>query len=256
MNDQPEKICFPVFEEKKGVRPFSPGSLDHPLVCGQSSLSQVDGRPSRLEDMEEPLTEKAVLKRAEREAARIIERARKRASEIEGEAYERGFAQGEKDGAEMGGKKFDKILSRFEELVFTLDTHHERYAREHEKAILELIGKMAEKVILSQVALDTENVRRVVADTVARAADWVRVTVHVNPKDLETVEILRPDFLQRFSGLKSLNFKKDETVSRGGCVVTGAFGELDARLENRLENVRMALIQAHAEKGGQEGEER
>ena len=45
--------------------------------------------------------------------AKLLKQAKEKALFIEKESYERGFAQGEKDGLEMGGKRLEAILLQF-----------------------------------------------------------------------------------------------------------------------------------------------
>lgn len=187
---------------------------------------------------------------ANREKAdNIIEESRKKASLIESEAYEKGFAQGEKDGLEMGAKKVEKILDRIHGILEDMVAHRQEFIRRCEKEILHLICTIAEKVVRGAVHVDSEIVRRAILDALTVAADRTEVTVRVNPEEVEYVKETRPEFFDRISNLKSITIESDPTIARGGCFMETAFGNVDARMETQLEQIANALERVFEKEG-------
>jgi flagellar assembly protein FliH len=184
----------------------------------------------------------------------IIRRAKQRAYEIEREAYEKGFEQGEKDGIELGGKKVDKVLSRVEELLKEIQTHKVRFIAENEKEILNLIGRVAERVVKGSVLLDREVIRKTILEAFSLVSDSSEVTVKVSEEDLEYVKEMRPEFFKKIEGLEAIVMQADPTVTRGGCILEARSGTVDARLEKQLEKI-VSVLECHDGSGQQESEE-
>ena len=177
-------------------------------------------------------------------AKRIIEEAQKKASLIESEAYEKGFAQGEKDGFEMGAKKFEKILDRIHGTLEDMVGYRQEFIKKYEKEMLHLICTIAEKVVRGVAKVDNRIVREAILEAFRLAGDRLEVTVRVNPEEVKYVKEIRPDFFDRIKELKSITIQSDPSISRGGCFMETAFGNVDARLESQLEKIADAVEQA------------
>jgi flagellar biosynthesis/type III secretory pathway protein FliH len=177
----------------------------------------------------------------------IVKEAHEKASLIESEAYEKGFAQGEKDGFEMGGKKLEKILDRIQGALEDIVAYRQEFIKRYEKEILHLICSIAEKVVRGAAKVDNRIARETILEAFSLAVDRSEVTVRVNPENLEYVKEIRPEFFDRISELKSITVESDPSVSRGGCVMETAFGSVDARLETQLEKITKTIEQAFEE---------
>ncbi len=177
-------------------------------------------------------------------AGRIIEEAQKKATLIESEAYEKGFAQGEKDGFEMGAKKFEKILDRIHGTLEDMVGYGQEFIKKYEKEMLHLICAIAEKVVRGAAKVDNRIVRETILEAFSIGADRSEVTLRVNPEQVEYVKEIRPDFFDRIRELKSITIETDASISHGGCFMETAFGNVDARLESQLEKIADAVGQA------------
>ncbi|MBW1739597.1 MAG: hypothetical protein JRJ42_00515 [Deltaproteobacteria bacterium] len=177
----------------------------------------------------------------------IIDEAKKKASLIESEAYEKGFSQGEKDGFEMGTKKIDKVLDRIHGICNDMASYRHTFIETYEKEMLRLIRAIAEKVVRGAVAVDKQIVRETILEAFSLAAERMEVTISVNPEDVEYVKEIRPDFFDRIKELKSITIKSDPSISRGGCFMETAFGHVDARVETQLEKIARAVERAFEE---------
>ncbi len=177
----------------------------------------------------------------------IIEEAKKKASLIESEAYEKGFAQGEKDGLEMGTKKLEKILDRIHGTLQDMLAYRQEFIKRYENEMLHLICAIAGKVVRGAVKLDNQVVRETILEAFSLAADRSEVTVRVNPEDVEYVKEVRPEFFDRINELKSITIESDPSITRGGCFMETAFGKVDARLETQLEKITKAVERAFEE---------
>jgi len=180
----------------------------------------------------------------EREQARgIVVRAQEKADLIEREAYEAGFAQGEKDGFEMGAKKLDKMLDLTEETLKGMVSYKSEFIKLYEKEILHLIFHIAEKVVRGKVKIDQTVVRETILEAFNLVVDRSEVTIRISPEEIEYVKEIRAEFLARIKDLKSITVESDPSVNPGGCLMETVFGHIDARLENQLEKIARAVEQ-------------
>lgn len=179
--------------------------------------------------------------RRKREAEEILQGAHKRATQIEQEAYEKGFSQGEKDGLELGEKKALKVIESIENLLVELGNLKQEMIRGYEKEILELIFAISEKIIHHQLGTHNESLNETVFNAICLAAEKGEMILRVNPEDFEYVEKLRPEVFTRFNDLKSIVVTSDASITRGGCLLETQYGDIDARVETQLERIYQCL---------------
>lgn len=173
----------------------------------------------------------------------IIDEARKKATEIESKAYEKGFAQGEKDGLEMGAKKLEKIFERIHGIMENMVAYRQEFVKKYEKEMLRLVSAVAGKVVRGTAKLDKQIVRESILEAFNLAADRSKVTVRVNPEEIEYVKEIRPEFFDRVSELKSITIESDPSISLGGCFMETTFGNVDGRIEAQLDKIANAVEQ-------------
>jgi flagellar assembly protein FliH len=97
---------------------------------------------------------------------------------------------------------------------------------------VELAVQIAEKVVAGAVAVAPERVLDVVRGALRTMVERERITVLVNPED---VELLR-------AGLPDLEVHEERRVARGGALVRTAYGEIDATLDTKLARAREAVV--------------
>jgi flagellar assembly protein FliH len=175
------------------------------------------------------------------EAEAILRKAQERASHLEIEGYEKGFAQGEKDGFELGTKKAMKVIEKMETLLRSFSQMREDIIRQHEREILALILSVLKKILHDQVVLDEKVIRETVLQALTVATDRSTVSVRLNPEDCVSVENLKADFFSRIKELRTLKIVQDPSIQKGGCFLETPCGNVDARLDTQLECIRQSL---------------
>ncbi len=175
------------------------------------------------------------------EAENILRRAKEKASQLERDSYNKGFAQGEKDGFELGTKRAMKVIEHMETLLRAFSRLREELIREHEREILGLILAVVKKILHDQVALDEKVIREAVLQAVFIATDKSTISVRLNPEDCVSVEGLKADFFARVKELRTLKIVQDPSITRGGCFLETPCGSVDARIETQLECIRQSL---------------
>lgn len=175
------------------------------------------------------------------EAADIVKKAHEQAVQIEQEAYEKGFTQGEKDGLALGEKEALKVIEHIEELAQGMTRLRRELVKQYEKDIIELVFAIAKRIIHQAIQTNEETVKGVLFEAAELAAEKSELTIRINPEDFNFVEQLRPEFFTRFKELKSMTVTSDPSITRGGCLLETPYGEVDARIETQLERVYQTL---------------
>lgn len=158
------------------------------------------------------------------------------------EAYQEGLARGEADGFAAGLEKAAEVVENLHKLLTAAERVWPTLCRTYEHQIIALVGRVAEKVVCGQVALDGDVVRRTILKAFEQIPEPLAVTLEVNPEDYEYLEALKKPLMAEIRGLKQLSLQADPSVSRGGCRIETRSGAIDATLEARLEAVRQCLL--------------
>ena len=162
-------------------------------------------------------------------------------SGIEQEAYEKSFAQGEKDGFEFGEKKSIKIAENIEKLFNEMVNLKHEVSKQYEREIIDLIFAVAEKIVHHEVRSKESVIKNAIFEALEAAVEKSKVVFNVNPDDYDYVEKLRPELFKQNKGLKSIVVTSDPAVSRGGCYLETPYGNIDATIESKLDKIYQCL---------------
>jgi len=176
-----------------------------------------------------------------KEAEDIVKKAQEKGALLEREAYEKGFAQGEKDGLDLGEKKALKVVENIENFFTEMSNLRKEILKQYERQILELIFSIAKKIIHHQIGSDEKAIEDTVLKAVHLAVEKSKIALRVNPEDFDYVERLRPEFFAKFKELKSIVVTSDPSITRGGCFLETPYGDVDARIETELEMIYQCL---------------
>jgi flagellar assembly protein FliH len=97
---------------------------------------------------------------------------------------------------------------------------------------------LAEKVLGGALAVEPERVIEVVRGALRGIVERERVTVLVHPEDLELVRDSMDDLRASLGGIEHCEVQAERRVSRGGAVVRTPDGDVDARVETKLQRAR------------------
>jgi flagellar assembly protein FliH len=100
---------------------------------------------------------------------------------------------------------------------------------------------LAEKVIGGALAVQPERVVEAVRGALRGIVDRERVTVLVHPEDLELVRDAIDDVRASLGGIEHCVVEAERRVSRGGAVLRTPDGDVDARVETKLQRAREVI---------------
>lgn len=175
------------------------------------------------------------------EAQRVVEEARRQAEAIQREAYEAGFAEGERAGLKLTEQKTEQILQTFNGLIAAVQQDRAALAEQHEYDLIKIAFLIATRVVHDAIMMEPERVRRVVRAALGKLPERQAVTLRLNPADRGLVE----QQLATLAGAPDrVTIEADQTVGRGGCHVLSDEGDIDATIETQLRMLRALMWEA------------
>lgn len=184
---------------------------------------------------------KRIKNDAERAAETLMQEARVRAAALEGEAYEKGFEQGKKDGETLGRKAYEIHVERFSAVIDAIRHRGEELLSRYEPVLLELVLTISKTLLRHELSTKPELVRSCLERGLDMAIKGMPIRVHLHPEDLELIQSVDMPSSEKTAG-HPLEFMADSSVERGGCLLETDMGVIDATLTTQWRTVSQAML--------------
>jgi flagellar assembly protein FliH len=169
--------------------------------------------------------------------------------DAEQQAYCRGFGDGERKGHELGKQaglesamqKLESLLTSGHKLIGDLGELHRQTCREVEADLVQLALAVARKIVGRDVSIGPDVVTRIIRQALGQVEHAGRITIKLNPADLELLADIKPQLLSGLPEAGRAAFDADEGIARGGCLIETDGGEVDARIERQFQVVEEAF---------------
>ena len=167
-------------------------------------------------------------------AADVLASAYAEADAIRALAHAEGLAAGR----EAALAELQPAAAALEEGARLLQEESAATAERLELQAVELGLLLAEKIVGAAVAVDPELVVEAVRGALRSLVERERVTVLVHPDDLELVRGAMGGLVATLGGIEHSEVQAERRVARGGAVVRTPDGDVDARVETKLQRAR------------------
>lgn len=170
--------------------------------------------------------------------------------QIREEAYNEGFAAGERDGFHSGQLKgqqeakvrLDARMGEVEALMAQLMEPMHDQDEQIEDMLLKLVETMVRQVIQRELLTDSSQILKVLRGALkALPMGAGNIRIYLNPADFEAVKALR----ERHE--ESWRLLEDDALLPGGCRVETEHSQVDATLETRLAQIVEQLFEERRE---------
>lgn len=182
-----------------------------------------------------------MIEEIKKKAEQYLESARKKAPLIEKEAFNKGFAQGEKSGLEIVERKTRSSVDSLYRLMEELGELKEKIFEDNKKELIELALSISEKIVHEEILLNKEVVKNIAEAAIRKAVDGTKLIIRVNPSDFDMLLKHKPKLQGGGEGINEIIIIKDEEIVQGGCVIETNFGKIDARVDRQHEVIRKKL---------------
>ncbi len=162
----------------------------------------------------------------------------KHLSRVSDESYRKGFSEG----VEFQKKEISSVLDALSAMTATIPLIKKDIMAKTEEQIVKLAFAVAEKVINHEVATNKEVILGVLKGVSKNISVTEGIKIRLNPEDFHYIMEMKKDYLQSIEGVRNAVFEEDVSIKRGGAVVETMLGEVDARLESQLKEIRDAML--------------
>ncbi len=181
------------------------------------------------------------IERAKFEAEKMIKDAELKVSEIEHEAYKKGYDAGREEGYKEGQAEVLRLIDRLGTIVSTAVDIRDNIIRSSEKLMTDMILQIARKVIKDEIVERREVVMNNIKEAIRRVKDRDRIDIRVNFADLDMTTAHKEELIKMMASLKKVNIYEDSRVDRGGCIIETDVGAIDARISTQLDTIEEAI---------------
>ena len=180
----------------------------------------------------------------DRTPAEVMAHAMADAEAIREQARAEGHAAGYAEGFERARGEAAPLLAALAEASGAVTATRDELAEILTTQAAELALLTAEQMIAGAIAAQPERIVDVVRGALRRIADRHRVTVLVNPQELEVLSQSVPALQAELGGIEHLDVQADRRVARGGAIAQTVHGEIDASVSAQLQTARELVAAA------------
>jgi flagellar assembly protein FliH len=156
--------------------------------------------------------------------------------DVEKQAFEQGYAEGERTGRQMGEAMVESICKRYEKSLAELSASHKQMVLTMEEQTVRLALEISRKIVQRELTLDLDLVAALATVALKRLSGHQSIALKVSRTDFERVH----------RAVASVNpavtVKDDPALERGDFVIETAQTHLDARLSSQIDTIARALL--------------
>jgi flagellar assembly protein FliH len=178
-------------------------------------------REVSLRDLEDPIAE-----------------ARAEADSIRAAARAQGYADGQEQALAEARPGLQAALAALQQATAGVEQVRDETASAVERDAIELGLQLAEKIVAGALAVESERIVDVVRGALRRLTERRRVTILVNPDDLETVRAAVDGFVTGLGGIEHCEVQAERRITSGGAMVRTEEGQIDAQVNTQLVRAR------------------
>ena len=175
----------------------------------------------------------------------VLAQAQAEAEQLRDAAIAEGFAAGRADALAA----LEPALAALVQAVEDVREQQLQAADDLERRAVELGLALARKVVGGTLEVKPEKVIDTVTGALRGIVERERVIVLVNPDDLEIVREAMEGIRASLGGMEHCVVEAERRVGRGGCLVRTPVGDIDARVETKLERAGEVVAAALGRSG-------
>lgn len=161
-----------------------------------------------------------------------------RLSEIERDAFAKGYEQGERSGMEAGGRRAEAMLRRMTSTLEELGTLRQQMIQQAERQMVQLALTIAKRILRREVTLDPDLTIAMARVALDRLGESSGATIRLHPEDYAIAVAGATDEWES----QQVTVVSDDQISRGGCRIESAFGFIEASVEAQFEETERVVL--------------
>lgn len=172
---------------------------------------------------------------------RIENRALEKLKTIQEQAYQEGYklglVEGEKRAFDENLKLIQDSVGEMSKIVTTLRNLKKDLTSFNEAHIVQLLFYMASKLALDHLQFEQQPVVEAIKQAVELAQGEEDVIIYLSDKQISFIENLKSQKKVEFDFLDKVKLVGSPEITPGGCIIETNYGEVDSRIEQRIEKL-------------------
>lgn len=178
--------------------------------------------------------------------ADVLSAVRAEAEQIRAQAWAAGEAEGRAAGMAAARTEAAPAVAAIASAVQGISGLRDQIVAELEQDAVEMAMRLAEQIIAGVISVEPERVIDVGRNALRHLSDRRRVTLVVNPDDLEIVSECVEQLQSELGGIEHLAVQSDRRIGRGGAIARTDSGEIDSSVDAQLGRAREIVAAALA----------
>jgi flagellar assembly protein FliH len=184
--------------------------------------------------------------------ADVLSAAWAEAEQVRAQARLAGEAEGRAAGIAAAREESEQALAALAHALQAVEELRPEVVAAIERDAVELSLRLCEQILSGVLLVEPERVLDVTRGALRRLSERHRVTVVVNPADLELLTDSVEELKAELGGIEHCGVQTDRRVGRGGAIARTEAGEIDASIEAQLRSAREIVAAALSEDGTEE----
>ena len=176
--------------------------------------------------------------------ADLLSAAWEEAEQVRAQARAAGEAEGRAEGLRAAAAEAEPALAALAQAVRSFEQLRAGLVETLESEAAELALRIAEQIIAGALEVQPERIIDITRGALRRLADRHRVTVLVNPADIELIAESVERLQAELGGIEHLDVHAERRIDRGGAIVRTESGEVDTTVSAQLQSAREIVAAA------------
>lgn len=177
-------------------------------------------------------------------AADLLSAAWAEADAVREQARQEGFAAGHAEGVAAAQAEAAPVLAVLADAIRGTEALRDELVTTLESQAAELALRLSEQIVAAAIEVRPELVLEIARGALRRVAERHRVTLLVNPADLELMSESVTALRIELGGIDHLDVQADRRIDRGGSVVRTDAGEVDVTIAAQIQTARELVVAA------------
>jgi flagellar assembly protein FliH len=182
-----------------------------------------------------------IISAAEREADDYYTKTNEQAASESAALREQAKREGALEGKKEGRDAYDTLIFEAEQIRGEAIAEYRRLINGAESDALELVLRIAKKVIGDEIAYNRGSLISMIRDAFRHCTNKDDVVMKVSTEDYDYVLENRDALLSTIEGVDNFEIRRDLSLSPGACFIETPFGSLDAGADTRFFKIEEAF---------------
>lgn len=165
-----------------------------------------------------------------------------RLSAIERDAYERGFASGERAGREFGLKQVEASHQLVTRLIDELQGIKPALLKNAEKEILQIAVAVSRRILRQEISHNPERLLGSIRAVLQKMGRIETLVIHLHPQDLDRLRKEGNKVVELVGSVQWFRLEPDANLLQGECVVESNDQIVDLRIDSQLSVIQEELL--------------